>query len=99
MEMIRERTRSGLCHARELGRRSGRKPKLSMAQILELLEAVTSGRKSGAEVARLFEIHPSTVSRLVGREKFAEHYLARPLPGAWAWASPGWGCAAAKPPA
>jgi DNA invertase Pin-like site-specific DNA recombinase len=69
-EMIRERTRSGLRHAREQGRRSGRKPKLSKAQKREVIETVTSGRKSGAEVARLFEIHPSTVSRLVGKEKF-----------------------------
>jgi DNA invertase Pin-like site-specific DNA recombinase len=69
-EMIRERTRSGLRHAREQGRRSGRKPKLSKAQKREVIEAVTSGRKSGAEVARLFEIHPSTVSRLVGKETF-----------------------------
>jgi DNA invertase Pin-like site-specific DNA recombinase len=64
-EMIRERTRSGLRHAREQGRRSGRKPKLSKAQKREVIETVSSGRKSGAEVARLFEIHPSTVSRLL----------------------------------
>src|SRR5271168_3168129 len=31
-EMIRERTRSGLRHAQEQGRRSGRKPKLSKTQ-------------------------------------------------------------------
>jgi len=71
-EMIRERTRSGLRHAHQQGGRSGRKPKLSKTQKREVIDAVTSGRKSGAEVARLFEIHPSTVSRLVGREKFSK---------------------------
>jgi len=70
--MIRERTQAGLRHAHEQGRRSGRKPKLSKAQRREVIETVTSGRKSAADVARLFEIHPSTVSRLVGREKFSE---------------------------
>jgi DNA invertase Pin-like site-specific DNA recombinase len=63
--MIRERTRSGLRHARERGRRGGRKPKLSKAQMREVTEAVVSGRKSAAEAARLFGIHPSTVSRII----------------------------------
>jgi DNA invertase Pin-like site-specific DNA recombinase len=63
--MIRERTRSGLRHAREQGRRSGRKPKLTRPQMREVIEAVTSGRKSAAEAARLFGVHPSTVSRII----------------------------------
>jgi len=66
---VRERTRSGLRHAREQGRRSGRKPKLSKAQMWEVIEAVTSGRKSAAEAARLFDIHPSTVSRIMESAK------------------------------
>jgi DNA invertase Pin-like site-specific DNA recombinase len=69
--MIKERTQAGLRHAREQGRRSGRKPKLSKAQRREVVDAVMSGRKSAADVARLFEIHPSTVSRLITREKLA----------------------------
>jgi DNA invertase Pin-like site-specific DNA recombinase len=70
-EMIHERTRSGLPHAREQGCRIGCKPKLSKTQRREVIEAVTSGRKSEAEVARLFEINPSTVSRIAGREKYS----------------------------
>lgn len=70
--MIRERTRAGLRHAREQGRISGRKPKLSKDQRREVIEAVVSGRKSGAEAARLFEVHPSTVSRMIAQVKFRQ---------------------------
>jgi len=31
----------------------------------EIVEAVASGRKTSAEIARLFKIHPATVSRLL----------------------------------
>lgn len=64
-EMIRERTRAGLEEARKQGRVGGRKPKLTPRQQKEAIKLVTSGKKSGAEVARLFEVHPATISRLV----------------------------------
>ena len=66
-EMIRERTRAGLEAAREQGRVGGRRPKLNARQQDEVVDMVTSGRKSAADVARLFGVHPSTISRIVSR--------------------------------
>lgn len=65
-EMIRERTRAGLDAARAEGRVGGRPAKLSPRQRQEAAEMVRSGRKTAAEVARLFQVHPSTISRLLG---------------------------------
>ena len=64
-EMIRERTRAGLREARTKGRVPGRKPKITTEQRKEIVEAVSSGRKTSAEIASLFKIHPATVSRIL----------------------------------
>src|SRR5262252_6565148 len=64
--MIRERTRAGLAAARAQGRIGGRRPKLREPQKAEIVAMVASGRKTAAEAARLFGVHPSTVSRLLG---------------------------------
>ncbi len=45
-EMIRERTRAGLREARTKGRVPGRKPKITAEQQKEIVEAVSSGRKT-----------------------------------------------------
>ncbi len=66
-EMLRERTKRGLDQARKEGRVGGRRPTLSKQQQLEIVAAVSSGKKSGAEAARLFQVHPSTVSRLMSK--------------------------------
>ncbi|MEQ4598362.1 MAG: recombinase family protein [Methylobacteriaceae bacterium] len=63
--MIRERTSAGLAQARAEGRVGGRRPKLSDKQRHEIAESVTSGRKSGAEMARLYGVSEPTVSRIV----------------------------------
>lgn len=63
--MIRERTRAGLDRARSEGRIGGRRPKLTNNQRSEIVEMVVSGRRSGSEAARLFDVHPSTVSRIL----------------------------------
>jgi DNA invertase Pin-like site-specific DNA recombinase len=68
-EMIRERTRAGLHEARSQGRVPGRKPKITAAQQKEIVEAVSSGRKTAAEIARLFKIHRGTVSRIVSQAR------------------------------
>lgn len=65
--MIRERTRSGLVAARAKGRVGGRKPKLTADQRREAITMIGSGQKSAADVARLFKVHPATVSRLVAQ--------------------------------
>lgn len=67
-EMIRERTHAGLEAARAEGRIGGRPRRLSAQQRREAAEMVQSGRKSGAEAARLFNVHPSTISRLVQKD-------------------------------
>lgn len=67
--MLRERTRTGLETARREGRRGGRRPKLSPAQVSEIQKMVGRGEKTAADAARLFQVHPATVSRLLAREK------------------------------
>jgi DNA invertase Pin-like site-specific DNA recombinase len=65
--MIRERTRAGLEQARLEGRVGGRKRKLTARQEGEIRESVASGRHTAAQCARLFGVHPSTVTRLLQR--------------------------------
>ena len=43
----------------------GRPPKLTTAQQQQIIEMVSSGQKSAAYAARLFRVHPSTVTRLM----------------------------------
>jgi DNA invertase Pin-like site-specific DNA recombinase len=66
--MLRERTKAGLDAAREEGRIGGRRPKLSPQQQAEIRKMVTRGDKTAADAARLFKIHPATVSRLLARQ-------------------------------
>ena len=65
--MLRERTQSGLDMARIQGRIGGRRPKLKANQQQEIVNLVNSGKKSAADAARLFSVHPATVSRLLQR--------------------------------
>jgi DNA invertase Pin-like site-specific DNA recombinase len=65
--MLRERTKAGLDSARREGRIGGRRPKLSPEQQAEIVRMVSKGRKTAADAARLFKIHPATVSRLLAR--------------------------------
>ena len=65
--MLRERTRNGLDEARKQGRVGGRRPKLKAHQQEEIVQLVKSGQKTAADAARLFNIHPATVSRLLQR--------------------------------
>jgi len=63
--MIRERTRAGLEAARAEGRIGGRPSKLNPNQRKEAVRMVRSGKKTSAEVARLFGVHPSTICRVI----------------------------------
>jgi len=67
--MLRERTRNGLNAARKEGRIGGRRPKLKSDQKLEVIRLVNSGQKTAADAARLFNVHPSTISRLLAHSK------------------------------
>lgn len=62
-EMIRERTRAGLAHAREQGRQLGRRRALTSDQRRKALRWIQEGQ-SQAEIARTFGVHRSTVSRI-----------------------------------
>jgi DNA invertase Pin-like site-specific DNA recombinase len=67
--MLRERTQNGLDAARKQGRIGGRRPKLKPHQQKEIVSLVNSGQKNAADAARLFNVHPATISRLLQRDK------------------------------
>jgi DNA invertase Pin-like site-specific DNA recombinase len=46
-------------------REGGRRKKLDAAKRREIVESVISGRKSGAEMARLYNVSQPTVSRII----------------------------------
>ena len=63
--MLKERTKAGLDAARKDGRIGGRRPKLKERQREEVVRMVSQGKKTAADAARLFGVHPATVSRLL----------------------------------
>jgi DNA invertase Pin-like site-specific DNA recombinase len=63
--MLKERTLAGIVAARKQGRVGGRPPKLKPQQQQEIIRLVKRGRKTAADAARLFGVHPATVSRLL----------------------------------
>ncbi len=65
--MLKERTKAGLDLARKQGRIGGRRPKLSHQQQTEIRRMISKGEKTAADAARLFKVHPATVSRLLAR--------------------------------
>ena len=75
--MLRERTKAGLDSAREEGRIGGRRPKLSPQQQSEIRKMVSKGHKTAADAARLFKIHPATVSRLLARAPHSKTAYAK----------------------
>ena len=70
---IRERVRKGLAHARANGRIGGGRYKLSSAQQTEAIRMIVEDGKSQGQVAELFNVDRSTVSRMMTevREKEA----------------------------
>jgi len=67
--MIRERTSAGLAVARAEGRVGGRRKKLDATKRRKIAESVITGRKSGADMARLYNISQPTVSRIVAAHR------------------------------
>ena len=65
---LKERTRAGIDAARKEGRIGGRPPKLNPRQRQEIVRLVKRGRTTAADAARLFGVHPATVSRLLQRQ-------------------------------
>ena len=70
--MIRQRTKAGLKTARDEGRIGGRPAKLTDAQIKESLSMIKSGKKTAADIARLFRVHRTTISRLILKHNLDE---------------------------
>lgn len=62
-QMIRERTRAGLDRAKTNGTKLGRPRKMTKSQKEKAIELLKMG-DSSAEVARTFNVHPSTICRL-----------------------------------
>jgi DNA invertase Pin-like site-specific DNA recombinase len=101
--MIRERTQAGLIASRAHGRIGGRRPKLGAQQRTAIVEMVQSGRKTQAEAARLFNVHPATVSRLLATQRQQAHPAWSALDAAGPPLSPMpcatlVACTAARPP-
>jgi len=69
--MIRERTSAGIAAARAEGRIGGRRRKLDDGKRREIAESVITGRKSGADMARLYNISQPTVSRIVAQHRMS----------------------------
>lgn len=65
--MIRERTLVGLNEAKANGRIGGRRKKLKVQQEKEIAVMVLQEGRPAAQVARLFNVHPATVGRIVAR--------------------------------
>ena len=65
--MIRERTLAGLKEAKADGRTGGRRKKLKPQQEKEIAVMVLQDNRPAAQVARLFDVHPATVGRIVAR--------------------------------
>ena len=74
--MIRERTSAGVAAARAEGRIGGRRKKLDDTKRKEIAESVLSGRKTGAQMARLYDVSQPTVSRIVGEYRQMKEGLA-----------------------
>jgi len=67
--MIQQRTNAGLAAARAEGRIGGRRKSLDAAKRREIAESVLSGRKTGAEMARLYDVSQPTISRIVAEHR------------------------------
>src|SRR6516164_1287039 len=63
-ELIRARTGEGRERAKRRGVRFGRRPKLTPQQRSDLLRRLAEGEETRAELARRYNVHPSTISRL-----------------------------------
>ena len=68
-DAARERIGVGLAAARAEGRVGGRPPKLTAGEKLVVVDAVLSGRRSAADMARLHNVSQATISRLVAARR------------------------------
>jgi DNA invertase Pin-like site-specific DNA recombinase len=76
-EIIKERTKLGLQRARANGRIGGGRYKLSASQQAEAIKMIRIGEKSQAEIAELFNVDRSTISRMMKEVRERELLKAR----------------------
>lgn len=74
--MVKERTAAGLAAARAEGRIGGRRPKLTPQQRADVIENVRSGRRTAAQMARLYKVSGPTVSRVLAAARISTAYQA-----------------------
>lgn len=67
--MVKERTIAGLAVARAEGRVGGRRPKLTVQQRADIVENVRSGRRTAAQMARLYGVSGPTISRILTADR------------------------------
>ncbi len=71
---LREDAKVGIETARIEGRIWGRRPTLMEQQQAELAKMVRRGDRTAADTARLFNVHPAKVSRILFRSGSADFY-------------------------
>lgn len=69
--MVKELTAAGLAAARAEGRVGGRRPKLTVQQRADIAENVRSGRRTAAQMARLYGVSGPTVSRILAADRIS----------------------------
>jgi DNA invertase Pin-like site-specific DNA recombinase len=67
--ILKERTKLGLARARAEGRIGGNRAKLTPKQQTEAFKILAPGNRTQAEVAEIFRVHRSTISRLVSEAR------------------------------
>jgi putative DNA-invertase from lambdoid prophage Rac len=67
-EILRERTRAGLAHARQNGKRLGR-PATAVAHAAEIEKLYRAGVSSKSEIARRLQIGRTSVRRILGPKR------------------------------
>ena len=76
---IAERTKLGLRQAMVDGKIVGRPSKLNKEKRKHLLEMINAGQKTQAEMARVFNINRSVISRLISKRRIEEQKAAEPV--------------------
>jgi DNA invertase Pin-like site-specific DNA recombinase len=75
-EIIKERTKLGPERARSNGRIGGGRYKLSATQQAEAIKMIRSGEKTQSEIAELFNVDRSTISRMMTEVRLKEQKKA-----------------------
>jgi len=75
-EIIKERTKLGLQRARANGRVGGGRYKLSATQQAEAIKMIRAREKTQSEIAELFDVDRSTISRMMTEVRLKEQEKA-----------------------